>query len=312
MINKHQKHHVVLDKPQRLDLVLPQLFPQFSRRQLRRWILQGSVWVNGKRIRRQSFVLHPRIPYSIHLWEYDPRAHLQFLESVNWEDFILFKDDWLIAMNKPAGIHVYPTEHALTTSLFYYLKSKQILPSTAKPFHRLDKVVSGVIVFPLGKKTAAHLNTQMQERKITKRYFAIVEGVPEHSQWEIHGYIKAPRYPDHPMQFSPSLIPAGKESATQFVLIATNRSKTCSLVEAIPLTGRTHQIRIHLQVSGFPILNDKRYGGSPVAGIDSRRILLHHRTMRFQHPEQNRPVTLNAPFPDYFTLYFPSSELNRL
>lgn len=297
-------------KPQtaiRLDKALAQVFPQYTRRLFRRWIEQGSVWVNNKRIRKQGFILHPGQTYTILFYPIDLTPIHRYLSALNWEQRILYQDSAILAINKPAGINAYPTPYAVSDTIFYYLQHKGLLDRSARPFHRLDRPVSGLMVIPITHKAAADLNRQLAEKSITKYYLALVHGIPKQDSWEIQGYIQAPT-PSYPSaRFFPTTKRGAKFSHTRFHFIWKAPTSNLSLILAIPITGRTHQIRLHLQVSGHPIVNDTRYGGTILdTASPFPFIFLHHTAMSFSHPHYRKTMTLQAPLPEYFYRWIPA------
>jgi len=288
---KPEKVTLQVSVPTRLDKALAAALPQVSRRQIRKWIDRGSVWVNRKRIRQQGYSLQPGQTYSVLVYAATPENTVSVDESPDWQARILYRDDALIAINKPAGIPAYPTQHSVTNSVFYILQRQGILPARARPFHRLDRAVSGVMVVPCTRTAAAELNAQMAQQKIHKRYLAWVQGHPETDRWEIRGYLLPPT-PELPRaRFFTTEQRGSRFSHTRFRVLWRDPTHIRTLVEAIPLTGRTHQIRIHLQVSGFPVLNDWQYGGPRFRETHVQgKIFLHHIEMRLTHPNSGTPM----------------------
>ena len=303
---KPEKVTLQVSEPTRLDKALAAALPQVSRRQIRKWIDRGSVWINRKRIRQQGYSLQPGQTYSVLVYTGAAENSTSVDEPIDWQERILYQDDALIAINKPAGIPAYPTQYSVTDSVFHILQRLGILPPRARPFHRLDRAVSGVMVIPCTRKAAAELNAQMAQQKIKKRYLAWVQGHPETDQWEVRGYLLAPT-PQIPRARLLTTEQRGSRfSHTRFRVLWRDPSHPRALVEAIPFTGRTHQIRVHLQVSGFPVLNDWRYGGPRISGPHLQdRILLHHVEMHLTHPISGAPLQIRAPLPPYFTQFLP-------
>ncbi len=308
MTLKLEKTIIKPEAPIRLDKALAAAFPQYPRRQLRRWIEQGSVWVNAKRVRRQGMLLQPSQTYAVTLYPVDLTSALNYLSTFPWHQHILYQDTAIIAVNKPAGINAYPTQYAVSDSLFVYLQQQGLLPKTARPFHRLDRPVSGVMVIPLTRTAAAHLNQQLAQQHIAKYYIAVISGVPDKDQWEVSGYLKPPTSTQPVAQFFPEARSGTKFSRTRFRVLWKENTLNRAVVLAIPVTGRTHQIRLHLQISGYPVLNDTRYGG-PALDLPSFPpvILLHHTAMRFTHPITKQMLTIEAPLPDHFRPWIPET-----
>jgi RluA family pseudouridine synthase len=202
---------------------------------------------------------------------------------------LLFEDAELIAVNKPAGINSQRTPYQLKGTLEFwvteYFKS-QGNSEQARVVHRLDRGTSGVMLFPKHKPAAAWLSSRFQDGLIDKRYLALVSGCPGQEIWTVDapiGKIASSRY---------SIVPGGKSAVTEFRLLSS--SGGVSLVEARPLTGRTHQIRVHLESSGLPIVGDTTYGGTSAV-----RMMLHCSTMTFQNPV-GKEVRVCAPLDGAF------------
>jgi len=158
------------------------------------------------------------------------------------------------------------------------------------PVHRLDRGTSGVLVFARTKAAAATLSEAFETRQVDKQYLALVRGAPVES-----GTI------DHPLPKSGDgpRVPA----VTRFAVIARSPVDRCSLVLAIPETGRGHQIRRHLRHIGHPLVGDVNYGNGPInrhyrATYDLRRLALHAHAIAFDHPVSGTRVAITAPMPD--------------
>ncbi len=313
MLQKFEKSGLTVPKATRLDVALASAFPQFSRRQIRRWIHQGSVWVNQKRIRKQSFLLQPERSYSIRLWTYDAQPRLIFLEGIDWKSRILYRDNSFVAINKPAGANAYPTEYSVIDSLFYYLQHRRILPEGAHPFHRLDRPVSGVLIIPVNRQAARRFNAMQQQKMLQKIYLALVKGIPPQHQWTTEGYLSPPALSRTTRIFRTHPFPNARWSVTNFQVLWTDDIQNRALIAAIPVTGRTHQIRVHLSHSGHPILNDVRYGGMKISSsVADDFIFLHHYEIRFPHPFTHQPMSIQAPLPDYFQQMLPPDILKTM
>jgi RluA family pseudouridine synthase len=189
---------------------------------------------------------------------------------------LLYEDAELIAVNKPAGINSQRTPYQLKGTLEYWVSEyfkAQGSSESARVVHRLDRGTSGAMLFPKNRPAAAWLSKQFQDGLVDKRYLALVCGCPDQDKWTVDapiGKVASARY---------GIVEGGKSSKTEFRRVVS--SGELSLVEARPLTGRTHQIRVHLASVGLPILGDATYGGQ-VAG----RMLLHCSAMMFQNAKK--------------------------
>jgi RluA family pseudouridine synthase len=213
----------------------------------------------------------------------------RFQELVLPPKALLYEDAELIAVNKPAGINSQRTPYQLKGTLEYwvteYFKS-QGSNEPARVVHRLDRGTSGVMIFPKDRPAAAWVSKQFQDGQVDKRYLALVCGCPPEEAWSVDapiGKVASAKY---------GIVAEGKASQTEFRTVAA--SDILSLVEARPLTGRTHQIRVHLASVGLPILGDGTYGGQP-----AERMMLHCSVMTFQNSKKVE-ITAHAPLEGEF------------
>jgi RluA family pseudouridine synthase len=197
---------------------------------------------------------------------------------------ILFEDDAILVVNKQSGISAIPGRgDALDDSLLSILESQY----DQKLFvvHRIDRDTSGLIVFAKTVAAHRHLNIQFEKRLVKKSYLALVQGVPSGDKT-----IDAPIY-----EFGSGRMGVdtrGKNAITEFTVL--NRYTSAALLQVKPITGRRHQIRVHLYSIGYPILGDRTYGSPrPVGGVE--RLMLHAHTIAFTHPDKSL-IQLEAPF----------------
>jgi 23S rRNA pseudouridine1911/1915/1917 synthase len=220
---------------------------------------------------------------------------------------ILFEDNQCIAVNKPAGLLTQGVPQGLPTLEAWvkdYLRTKYHKPGNVYlgvP-HRLDRCVSGVIVFARNSKSAARLAEQFQSHRVEKVYWAIVEGrVEEPSSPWVDWLRKIPE--EARSEVVPPNEAEGKEAILQVTVMATAPDQ--SYLELLPKTGRMHQLRIQTANRGHPILGDALYGSKTTFGpftetVRDRPIALHARSLTFLHPIQYEPLTVTAELPDYW------------
>jgi 23S rRNA pseudouridine1911/1915/1917 synthase len=209
---------------------------------------------------------------------------------------ILAEDDDILAVAKPAGLVTHPAyRHAdgtLTDAVFAYAARC----GAHRPWllHRLDRETSGVVLFARTEQARRSLVRQFQRREIVKRYLAIVNGRPGSGS----GEIDAPLCRDVDDRRRVVVSPAGKPARTRYEVCATNDD--FSLVIAEPLTGRTHQIRVHLASLGAPLAGDTVYGGATetTSAIGIERTQLHAWELSFRHPATGSACAVRAPIPD--------------
>ncbi|GAB4333729.1 MAG: RluA family pseudouridine synthase [Calditrichia bacterium] len=290
-----------LDLPTRLDLLIAG-YSQFSRRQAKELISQGSVFISNRRIRRASRLYSGPLNIKIFLGNQDSIE--KEAQQIHWPDLILYQDSDLLAMNKPAGIPTAPTPNSAVHNVYEYLKRNSIIPSTYYPFHRLDKGTSGILLIPLTRRMAHSLNEQMQKRNIIKIYSAICLGHLTSKNIIIKGYISRQRPHSPRFQFFKEET-AGSRYSETIIKVLREARLPLSLVEAQPKTGRTHQIRLHLASLNHPVLGDPLYGPRSIpdflpANSLSQRMFLHCREMSFFHPFIRDQITISATLPEHF------------
>lgn len=202
---------------------------------------------------------------------------------------ILYQDKDLLVVNKPSGILTNPGRgEALADSL---LSRVQLLYPNALLVHRLDLSTSGVVVFALRRKAERELKRQFAERLVQKRYLAVVAGKPENTEGVITLPLRAdPLKP--PMQ---QVHPEGKTAETAYRLLEERAQQglQSSLVELKPVTGRSHQLRVHMAALGHPILGDAFYAPELIR-LAAPRLLLHAAELTLQQPYSQQSLTFNA------------------
>lgn len=233
---------------------------------------------------------------------------------------LLLEDGPLLAVNKPAGLltlGAIPGVPTLEREVKAWLKARFDKPGNVYlgiP-HRLDRPVSGVVVFARNSKTAARLAEQFRERQVRKVYWALVEHVPEPPEGELVDWLL--KVPDQPrVEVVPSATPGAREARLRFRLlrsiapgtpsIPNSALRTPYLLEIELLTGRMHQIRAQLGSRGWPVVGDVQYGAQAVLprdGLTDPRdapIALHARSLTLRHPIRYDEVTLTAPLPGWW------------
>ncbi len=300
----------------RLDAFLKERYRKRSREQLKRAIDEGIVTIKREQSphlklgrTKPSYQLVPGDEVLV-LTERKPEPEVSF-------DYkILFEDESLFVIDKPAQLPVHPAGRYFFNTLLVHLKTQgHVTPlKIEREFflaHRIDKETSGVLVLTKDKEVCAHITRQFAERTTQKRYLAIVRGVcPE--QFEVPLAIN--RAPNSLIELKMGIIPeseGGQPSFTSFKRLQTNGHY--SLVECFPKTGRQHQIRVHLDAVGHPIVGDKLYGlpekealrfydrqhltPEAEAQLLLPRHALHASSIRFTHPLTNKRMEFSAPMP---------------
>jgi len=268
----------------RLDEALSTIFEALSKTEARRIIDRGGCAVNSSMVRVASRAVRAGDVIEIGVMEQG-----RFKELVLPPDSLLYEDGELIAVNKPAGVNTQRTPYQLKGTLEYWVSEyfrQQGSHEPARVVHRLDRGTSGVMLFPKHKRAAAWLSARFHDNLIEKCYWALVSGRPDQEAWTADGAIGkvgTARY---------GVMAEGRTAVTAFRLLAS--SDGYSLLEARPHTGRTHQIRVHLESSGLPIVGDSTYGGATAA-----RMMLHCAALTFKD-ERGALISVTAPLDEAF------------
>ncbi|WP_453990780.1 RluA family pseudouridine synthase [Bacillus nitroreducens] len=206
---------------------------------------------------------------------------------------ILYEDDHLLIANKPSGMDTHPNEEnqlgTLSNAIAYYFQANGLF-TKVRHIHRLDRDTTGAVIFAKHKLAAAILDRKLEKREIKRTYIALVHGIIKQKKGTIDAAIGRDRH--HPTRRRVS--PNGQKAVTKFNVLRTFPNKSLSLVELELLTGRTHQIRVHLSHLGYPLVGDTLYGGKPVAP----RQALHAARIQLFHPFTNERISCEAPLID--------------
>jgi len=289
---------------QRLDSFLREQFPAASRGALQRLIEEGHIRVNGKTVKPTH---SPRAGEQIEVYWPEPRTAEAQPEEMPLD--ILFEDDSLLVLNKPAGLVVHPSagheEHTLVNALLYHCRDALSgIGGVARPgiVHRLDKETSGCLVVAKNDETHLALSKQFSERRVKKIYNAIVCGELARDSGEIRAAIA--RHPSHRKRMAARDDDSGRAAHTRWRML--ERLKAATFVEAQIFTGRTHQIRVHFEFIGHPLVGDETYGVrqnkkfAGLTGYVAPRVLLHAHELSFIHPRTDEEMNFEAPMPKDF------------
>jgi 23S rRNA pseudouridine1911/1915/1917 synthase len=287
----------------RLDQVIADLFPEYSRSRLKDWILAEKVLVNGKIVTKarekmtgaESITIFAELEVEVH--------H----EPENIELNIIHEDEHILIINKPAGLVVHPgagnQTGTLLNALLHHCPEIDLVPR-AGIVHRLDKDTTGLMVVAKTVPAQTQLVADMQERMITREYEAVCLG-----RLTAGGTVDKP-IGRHPTKRTNMAVTAtGKEAVTHYRVINKFRSHTHIRLRLE--TGRTHQIRVHMSHIKHPLVGDSQYGGrvqTPKGASDEllqtlrsfKRQALHAAMLKFYHPGTGEPVEFVAPLPDDF------------
>jgi 23S rRNA pseudouridine1911/1915/1917 synthase len=244
----------------------------------------GSVQIQGRQERDPSRPVASEQEVTVHLPWLGIRRHYEIQPQR-----ILYQDRFLLAYDKEPGIPSQQTPadayNNLHAAILRYLQGSHRHPYVAL-HHRLDRETSGVLVFALDRAVNGKLGKAFEHREVTKDYLAWVKGCPPEDSWLVAQDIgrRAGRYVACPPG-------SGKPAETLFRVLYRENDR--SLVWACPRTGRTHQIRLHLQWCGYPVVGDRLYGGPPAP-----RLYLHAYRLQLKHPRTQAGLHLVAPVPE--------------
>lgn len=311
------------DTDQRLDRWFKRQFPQISQGRLEKLCRKGEVRVDGGRVKASTRltagqnVRVPPLPDSA-APPAAPKSTISQKDARMIRDCVIYRDDHVIALDKPAGLATQggsgQTRHVdgLAEALRFDAEEKPRL------VHRLDKDTSGVLLLARTRLAAKALTASMRHKETRKIYWALVAGVPTPYLGEIrYALVKAAGRGNkgegekmialHPREVNDT--PGVKRAHTLYATLYRVGSRA-AWVAMEPITGRTHQLRAHMAEIGHPIIGDGKYGGSgqenmgdgwgaQLGGIISKKLHLHARMMRFEHPETRKPITVTADLPDH-------------
>jgi len=287
----------------RLDLFLMQACLKYnlklSRSSIQKLIRQGSVYLNNQNA-KAHYRLKGNETLKIRLEE--KKSFTLFAEDIPLD--ILYEDQDIIIINKPVGLVVHPApghyQHTLVNALLYHTQElSDINPDRPGIVHRLDKDTSGILVVAKNNNAHRHLAQQFARHSVRRKYIALVKGKAEFDEGSIDLPIGRHRFSRQKMTVS--FLPEAKKAQTYYRTL--RRCADFSLLELIPFTGRTHQLRVHLASLGHPICGDKKYGQPDVFS----RLALHAYYLGFMHPSSERFVEFFTDIPQDFLRPFAKS-----
>ena len=294
---------VVEETGKRLDIYIAEKCDDLSRSEIQRLISNRKVFLDGlqskasnKVVKGQTIKVFPSLEVrSSHMPQEIP------LE-------VIFDDPDVVVVNKPHGLVVHPgpghPDTTLVNAVLSMLDQSESDFQSNRPgiVHRLDKDTSGLIIIAKNNKAHEFISEQIKSRDIKKRYIALVHGIPKASQ----AFIEAPigRHPN--LRKKMAIISNGKVAKTFYRILEA--FDDCALLEIDLITGRTHQVRVHLASIGHPVVSDDLYGSNmPMLG----RQFLHASMLEFKLPRNGDLVKLNCDLPSDLNLFLDKIKLNR-
>ena len=270
----------------RIDAYLAEYMQDFSRSKIQAEIKKGSVLVNSKNVKPSYSVKEgDEIVFEI------PETTIK-IEPENIPIDIIWEDENMLVVNKPSGMLTHPTTLETTGTLVNALLYKygENLSDVNGEFrrgilHRLDRNTSGMLMIAKNNKTHEYLVEKMKQGEMTKKYLAVVKGVIEEDEFTIDKPIG--RNPNQPHKMA--IVEGGKESISKIKVL--ERFKDAILIEVHLITGRTHQIRVHLSSIGHPVYNDTLYGFGKMK-IKTEEQVLESYKLSFPHPFDGKIISL--------------------
>ena len=278
----------------RLDRVLADVVPEFSRSYLQQMIEAGLVQVNGLKLAKSSARVKAMDSISIEL---KPTPQSQAFRPEIMALDVVFEDDFLLVINKPAGLVVHPAPGNWSGTLLNGLLARDaracLLPR-AGIVHRLDKDTSGLMVVARQRQVMDQLVCMIAARSVSRQYMALAHGAWQ-GQKVRQVELAVGRDPRNRLRMAVVDLgkSPGKTASTEIALLQSGL-RHC-LVQCRLRTGRTHQIRVHMAALGHPLVSDELYGGQPAAGL--MRQALHACRLAFEHPVTGQYMEFNSALP---------------
>ncbi len=291
----HKKYFLILPdsgQDQRVDIYLSQKYPHISRSYIQKLVQEHRVTVNGQSI-KASYRLKAEDTVEVDIVV--PREDPLLPEKIPLK--ILFEDEYILVIEKPSGLVVHPgagtSTQTLVNALLYHCPSLRGVGEKNRPgiVHRLDKETSGVLVVAKTQMAYEELQRQFKAREVEKLYLGLVWGKMSEKTGRFTWAIG--RHEKHRQRIS---IKTKKPKTAETHFIVRQEWDEFSLLEIRPLTGRTHQIRVHFAASGHPIVGDTRYGRKKTK-LQMSRMFLHALQLAFVHPGSKKRVEFNSPLP---------------
>ncbi len=292
------------DDGQRLDRFLKKAFPELTYGQSQKLIRTGQIRINAKRAKSDTRLQEGdelRLPPSLLNSKDAPKIEFSQKDRDFIADMILHEDDYILVLNKPAGLAVQggsKTNRHIDGMLNSYIK-KGIKPRLT---HRLDKDTSGVLILAKTAEAARELTHDFQSHKIQKTYWALTYPAPQQSDGIIDAKIAKSSIRGDGGEMMTHDENNGQKAITEFEVV-DHAGKDIAFVAFYPKTGRTHQIRVHAKIIGAPLLGDRKYNDNPFPPESQdihHGLHLHARSLSLSHPMTKEPMELHAPLSKAF------------
>ncbi|GAA2904750.1 RluA family pseudouridine synthase [Enterococcus pseudoavium] len=284
---------IVKEEKGRIDKVLNERLADYSRSQIQQWIKEQHVSIDGKVI-KANYKVSAGDKVLIEI----PEPEELDLVPENLDLNIVYEDDDVVVVNKPQGMVVHPSaghpKGTLVNGLLYQIKNLSTINDVVRPgiVHRIDKDTSGLLMVAKNDRAHEALAKQLKDKTSLRKYVALVHGEIPHEK----GRIEAPIGRSKVNRKMQAVIEDGKPAVTHFEVL--QRFEGYTLIELQLETGRTHQIRVHMQYIGYPVAGDPLYG--PKKTLKGHGQFLHAKLLGFEHPTSGEMMVFEAPLPEIF------------
>jgi len=285
---------------QRIDKYLSEVLVH-SRSTIQAMIDEGAILVNGELVKTKYKIKEDD---EITIDEIEEKEFM--LEAEDLPINIIYQDEYLLVVDKDYDTVVHPgagnKSGTLVNALLHHVKDFKAIKGEVRPgiVHRIDKETSGLLVVAKTPLVFENLADQLRAKTVTRKYIALVEGVIPHNL----GKVNAPVGRDPKNRQKMTVVDGGKPAVTNFKVIGRYEKNT--LVECVLETGRTHQIRVHLNYIGFPLVGDPKYGQRRTDTTHGQ--FLHAETLGFVHPVTEEYMEFHSELPEYFSAFLTTLE----
>jgi 23S rRNA pseudouridine1911/1915/1917 synthase len=284
---------IVKEEKGRIDKVLNERLTDYSRSQIQQWIKEQYVSIDGKVIKANY-----KVSAGDHVLIEIPVPETLDLVPENMNLEIVYEDEDVVVVNKPQGMVVHPSaghpNGTLVNGLLYQIKNLSTINDVVRPgiVHRIDKDTSGLLMVAKNDRAHESLAQQLKDKTSLRKYVALVHGEIPHEK----GRIEAPIGRSKVNRKMQAVIEGGKSAVTHFEVL--KRFEGYTLIELQLETGRTHQIRVHMNYIGYPVAGDPLYG--PKKTLKGNGQFLHAKLLGFEHPTTGENIVFEAPLTEIF------------
>lgn len=290
----------------RIDIYLKSILDTHSRSAISKLIEQGLIFVNNQPVKKK-YRLQKNDIVTIKAQIIEKKEFVKKFDNDTFLD-ILYEDDYLLIISKPNNLSVHyesvDRENNLISYIYSYLNYDLAIFSDEIKHglvHRLDKNTTGVIIFAKDEMTLIQMKKQFEERQVEKTYYSLCFGNQNKQLIKLTSYIGRSKKNAN-LQDTKNII-NGKIAITYFNYLAYDKHSNISFVKCKPITGRTHQIRVHLKELNTPIINDFKYGNNETKKNEEFGQFLHSYKLIIIHPHTQQKIMIKADFPKEFYEY---------